>query len=302
MSTPGTTESAVPARSAPADPRARRELADILRDDEQLLPAMFAELRTHHPQVCALNAWEYMKAVSGAYFSRAADADGFTFNAHIPACEKPTPAEEQKVRTLLARGKWTLRHYTGAAQPTHTEIKSAFDIVDHGLRATAHQADAHPAGLTRDNDWKVLGNVKFVFTMFAVDGRPAKGRLTGFTHYTEYEPAEIHDAWVSKDYFDEFGRYDSCKQVREFFTTATETTPNLLARGSGDQLVEATALYLIRHRHLSEHADPVTVVGALDASWFGQCLEVKVPGPLRVNGWHPEPPPPVSGNATAGVA
>ncbi|MFI1577583.1 hypothetical protein [Embleya sp. NPDC020630] len=269
----------------------------FLRDEHKDRDAVRKHLGDHYPALCALGPWEFMAAVSRGYFSTKLSPEGkpFCFNDHIPQVSLDA-VQTARVDALLKGRPWTFRHYTSVAAgkdgklppPDFDVIRSHFDVYDH-LVATAQQAGATPNKNTKSDDWRTLGNVKFVFTLFAVDGKPVLGKLPKMTHYAEFAPEDITDGWVSKDYMSEFYSFSPYDEVLEIFTRIGNI-PAPLARGTGPDIVKATALFLLDHCKVSPDASADDIVAALDnVVRFPKGIEVKVAHTLTVKEWKEVP-------------
>ncbi|MFF2375042.1 hypothetical protein ACFVUW_11730 [Streptomyces xiamenensis] len=241
-----------------------------------------------------LDAWQFMKAVSGAYLSPQEDpANGSrNFADMIPAWNPDTVGDySSTVKALLAH-PWTFRHYTKATtKPSYYAIESSFDLMKQGnLLSSA----ATREGSTFGHDWAALGNVKFTFACFAVGGVSAHGKLVGHSqklsdHYHYYAEWPVNspqftDCWLSKDLKDI--RYDFTSTMIKEELEGYPGQPYPLCRGTGEDIATAMALYLSKIK-LPGSATPPQIAAKISNSDGLMLWEIKNPRKLTVTEWLP---------------
>ncbi|MFB4195525.1 hypothetical protein [Streptomyces carpaticus] len=228
--------------------------------------------------------WEFMKAVTGAYFST------YNFTDLIARWNPERISSEHRatVESLL-KLRWTLRHYTKSRKPEYRRIVPAFDVVRRGnsleSAATAGEGSTHPF------DWAALGNVKFTFFLLAVNGIPAYGNLVGhsqklgdvYPYYAEWPmgSADFHDCWMSLDLKDLVNH-----EYPPEMNTVYLKPPYPACRGTGKEIVTAMALYLAENK-LPANATAQQVIEKINRLEPGCFWEVKNAHSPVVDAWRP---------------
>jgi len=196
---------------------------------------------------------------------------------------KATPAVLEKTKPQ----NFTLRHYTvygsSGETPPFMEIASNFSLVHQNLKTLGGKG-----GNTNEKDWTKAGNMGFTFFLLAINGEVNERKFLGsMTHFAEYdlEDDKVLEAALGKD-FDKVEFFASPDVLDPKHSSDLGAVP--MVKGP---LKELKALLLgnsgispVQVGRMSSRA----LLDSIDSAFHGT-LEIKIPGSIKVSGWHRKP-------------
>lgn len=196
---------------------------------------------------------------------------------------KATPAVLEKTKTQ----RFTLRHYTvygsSGETPPFMEIASNFSLVHKNLKTLGGKG-----GNTNEKDWTKAGNMGFTFFLLAINGEVNERKFLGsMTHFAEYdlEDDKALEAALGKN-------FDNV----EFFASPDVLDPKHSSDLGAVRMVKGRLKELKGLLLGNSGISPVQVgrmnsralLDSIDSAFHGT-LEIKIPGSIKVSGWHRKP-------------
>ncbi|MDX8001100.1 RHS repeat protein, partial [Xenorhabdus sp. Reich] len=200
---------------------------------------------------------------------------GITDNKLSFSSKQASPQSMGKIQDV----KFTLRHYTSTKEstPPFTEISTNMDLVKKGVKTLKRSSESN----TNDDDWNRLGNTAFTFFLLAIDGEVSDRKfLSNTTHYAEYDlsnTTELNELFGEGTEFfasPDLLHHKDLSAVKAVKGKLTDLK-SLLIAASSIPAVQITSL----------KSNPKELLRKIDEK-FGNSLEIKIPGNVKVKKWN----------------